>query len=88
MRDEDVRHGFRSGQKTTGKAPAKLCPFKKKQKIKNRPIQAGLLQKENAPPNPLRHGAKESSPSAADDISADQILHTIFGSGEGGAGFS
>ena len=41
----------------------------KKQKIKNRPIQAGLRQKENAPPNPLHHGAEESSPSAGDDIS-------------------
>ena len=38
-------------------------------KIKNRPIQAGLRQKENAPPNPLHHGAEESSPSAGDDIS-------------------
>ena len=50
-------------------------------------LQARLRQR-SAPPNPLHHGAKESSSSAAVDVSADQILHSIFGSGEGGAGFS
>ena len=71
-----MTRGLSCEMRTSGKASGRVKNNRQgsgkllqKTKIMNRPIQAGLRQKENAPPNPLHHGAEESSPSAGDDIS-------------------
>ena len=71
-----MTRGLSCEMRTSGKASgrvkkqqARLRQSFAPQKPRIDPFRQGSGKKENAPPNPLHHGAEESSPSAGDDIS-------------------